>query len=196
MAEREQGDFELVLGNKQLFSVLLLVIVLLGIFFAMGYLAGKSGPVVAPKETAIKIPTPPQRSEPAVVPETKTEPPSPAPRMEKTPEPVPKEPPKPPARSAPPAEVEGTAGPPDGKYLQAAALPKANAEAMAKLFARDGQSAHLAEAPGKNKSDEPIYRVLVGPFADNAEIAKARTYLKEKGIDKPIPRTYPDARSN
>src|SRR5664279_1675340 len=42
MAVRSEGEFELVLGNRQLFSVLGIVVVLLGIFFAMGFFAGKS----------------------------------------------------------------------------------------------------------------------------------------------------------
>jgi cytoskeletal protein RodZ len=36
----EDGEFELVLGNKQLLSVFFIVVVLLGVFFAMGYIAG------------------------------------------------------------------------------------------------------------------------------------------------------------
>lgn len=189
MAGREQGEFELVLGNKQLFSVLFLVIILLGIFFAMGYLAGRSGPTPAAKETVSRsTPSPPQvRAGPPVVREARNDPAPPA-----------TEKPAAPARKEAPKETpqETPASPPDGKYLQAAALPKTPADAMAKLFRRDGQSAHVAPAPGKSKSDEPMFRVLVGPFSDNTEIAKAREYLKEKGIEKPIPRTYPDARSN
>jgi cell division septation protein DedD len=39
---QEDGEFELILGNKQLLSVLFIIIVLLGVFFAMGFLAGRS----------------------------------------------------------------------------------------------------------------------------------------------------------
>src|SRR5450631_2165305 len=42
MTVRSEGEFELVLGNRQLFSVLGIVVILLGIFFAMGFFAGKS----------------------------------------------------------------------------------------------------------------------------------------------------------
>jgi cell division protein FtsN len=38
----EDGEFELVLGNKQLLSVFFIVVVLLGVFFAMGYIAGRN----------------------------------------------------------------------------------------------------------------------------------------------------------
>ena len=55
MPERSDGEFEFTLGNKQLFSVLFIVVVLLGLFFAMGFLAGRgtapeSGPKVARSE--------------------------------------------------------------------------------------------------------------------------------------------------
>ena len=39
MALREDGEFELVFGNRQLFGVLAIVVILLGIFFAMGWFA-------------------------------------------------------------------------------------------------------------------------------------------------------------
>lgn len=42
MPERSEGEFEFTLGNRQLFSVLFIVVVLLGLFFAMGFLAGRS----------------------------------------------------------------------------------------------------------------------------------------------------------
>jgi cell division septation protein DedD len=39
---REDGEFELVLGNRQLLSVFFIVVVLLGVFFMMGYILGRS----------------------------------------------------------------------------------------------------------------------------------------------------------
>ena len=38
----EDGEFELVLGNKQLFSVFFVVAVLFGVCFLMGYTVGKN----------------------------------------------------------------------------------------------------------------------------------------------------------
>ena len=40
MAGRDDGEFELILGNKQLLSVLFIVIVLLGVFWTGRKLAG------------------------------------------------------------------------------------------------------------------------------------------------------------
>ena len=42
MPSHEEGEFELVLGNKQLLSVFFLVILLLGVFFSMGYIVGRN----------------------------------------------------------------------------------------------------------------------------------------------------------
>ena len=42
MPRNEEGDFELVLGNRQLLSVFFILVVLLGIFFTMGYILGRN----------------------------------------------------------------------------------------------------------------------------------------------------------
>src|ERR1022692_1753609 len=39
---RTDGEHELVLGNKQLLSAFFVVVVLLGVFFTMGYFVGKN----------------------------------------------------------------------------------------------------------------------------------------------------------
>lgn len=44
MARNEEGEFELVLGNKQLLSVFFILVVLLGVFFTMGYIVGRNNP--------------------------------------------------------------------------------------------------------------------------------------------------------
>src|SRR5512141_3025391 len=48
MATHNDGEFELVLGNKQLLSVFFIVAVLIGVFFTMGYIVGRnSAPGIA-----------------------------------------------------------------------------------------------------------------------------------------------------
>src|SRR5260370_37561683 len=42
MPKNETGEFELVLGNRQLLSGLAVVMILLGVFFAMGYIVGRN----------------------------------------------------------------------------------------------------------------------------------------------------------
>ncbi|MGA2881578.1 MAG: hypothetical protein ABSG13_21720 [Bryobacteraceae bacterium] len=42
MPKNDDGEFELVLGNRQLISVFLIVVILLGVFFSMGYIVGRN----------------------------------------------------------------------------------------------------------------------------------------------------------
>ncbi len=42
MPKNEDGEFELVLANRQLLSVFFIVVILLGVFFTMGYIVGRS----------------------------------------------------------------------------------------------------------------------------------------------------------
>ncbi len=115
MATNEEGEFELVLGNKQLLSVFFIVVVLLGVFFTMGYIVGRSttpaptqvasidtqpGPLVVDPPTSSGKPSP--VGEPPAPPATRpTETASPKPEPVK-PEPVKPEPAKPePAKPEP-----------------------------------------------------------------------------------------------
>ena len=51
MPKNDEGEFELVLGNRQLISVFLIVVILLGVFFSMGYIVGRNSSGAA-SETA------------------------------------------------------------------------------------------------------------------------------------------------
>ena len=44
MPRNDEGEFELVLGNRQLLSVFFILVVMLGVFFTMGYIVGRSNP--------------------------------------------------------------------------------------------------------------------------------------------------------
>jgi hypothetical protein len=113
--KNDDGEFELILGNKQLLGVFFIVIVLLAVFFTMGYIVGrnstplitaetgKSGakPLVvdspAPKEGA-STPAPEASAPPAAEPGTKETPakePEPAKTVTKV---------EPPAKKEKPAE--------------------------------------------------------------------------------------------
>jgi cell division septation protein DedD len=53
LPKNDEGEFELVLGNRQLISVFLIVVVLLGVFFSMGYIVGRnSSPAAGAAEAA------------------------------------------------------------------------------------------------------------------------------------------------
>jgi cell division septation protein DedD len=136
---RDDGEFELILGNKQLLSVLFIIIVLLGVFFAMGFLAGRStGPkeISSAKGAAAQAPlmVEPGGSEPAAIqpakPAPASEPAGPPPqddikRIEPAapeavkPEPPKKEPPKETVSAKPPLAT------PPAKSVQPPVFPPA-----------------------------------------------------------------------
>ncbi|MBZ5636110.1 MAG: hypothetical protein LAO55_23525 [Acidobacteriia bacterium] len=182
MPRNDDGEFELILGNRQLMSVFFIVVILLGVFFAMGYIVGRNAsPVGAPEVASHR-------------PETKSvdaEPPSPT-RESAKPAPVdsPKEADSPPKETAsqqgpatkptpPPEPVKApsraaTSGQPEsGKtYLQLSAIDHDKAEIMVELLRKKSFSAIAAEIPEK----PGVFRVLVGPISD-ADINKTRADL-------------------
>ncbi|MCS7026853.1 MAG: SPOR domain-containing protein [Bryobacteraceae bacterium] len=102
MTRADDGEFELILGNKQLLSVFFVVVMLLGVFFAMGYIVGKNSipaeAYLSKKTEPIRVDpqasqssrspvaeTPVARPVPPVVGEAKpSQPPSPAPTPSET----------------------------------------------------------------------------------------------------------------
>ncbi len=87
MARSEDGEFELVLGNRQLLSVFFIVVVLLGVFFTMGYIVGRnSAPVVAEAQKkseplTVDSAPPPLDTPPSVIPKDISAPASTAPQL-------------------------------------------------------------------------------------------------------------------
>ena len=167
MPRNEDGEFELILGNRQLMSVFFIVVILLGVFFAMGYIVGRNsspvtGPDIAtrrPAESKPLVETPvPQRESPA--PETPKETASqqgPAAPAAARPEPVASAPVKQPVRA------DTSSQPESGKtYLQLSAIDHDKAEIMVELLHKKNFPAIAAEIPEK----PGVFRVLVGPVAD------------------------------
>lgn len=199
MATREDGEFELVLGNKQLLSVLFIVIVLLGVFFAMGFIAGRStgggGSLVADKSISSADGTPekrpvteaapvPMTSEPSLAPPPPASVAPPIPGTKAEPEPK-AEPAKPPTAAA--ASKSGfTEKPAAGIYLQVAAALQSDAEAMHAMLLTHGLKGCVTPAP-KNPT---LMRVLVGPFSTKEQVAPVREKLKAIGIDKAYTVSY------
>jgi cell division protein FtsN len=204
MPKTDDGEFELVLYNRQLLSVFFVVVVLLGIFFAMGYIVGRNaatperaataGPplIVEPARpggsplAAAPKPLPAQDLEEIVPPapatpqkaaEAKPQQPAPAPAAPKA------ESAKP--ASAPAQAQPASSGPQPGQtYLQVAATTRAEAEALRDQLSRKGFAAVIGPVPGQE-----MYRVLVGPLSDSAALAKTRSALQELGL-KPFTRRY------
>jgi cell division protein FtsN len=198
MPTNEEGEFELVLGNKQLLSVFVLVLLLLAVFFSMGYLAGRyTAPVTVaggppPEPIAVAggselVKPPPAPIEPT--PEPKPVPP-PVTTATPKPEPVKPEPPKPapvktePPKPEPPKPVKpAPAGALSrGSYLQVAATKPGDAEKLLQKLAAAGFRATTMPVP-----DSALVRVLVGPL-DSASVASTKAKLKLSGFDS-IPRS-------
>jgi cell division septation protein DedD len=209
MAVRSEGEFELVLGNRQLFSVLGIVVILLGIFFAMGFFAGKSVGQAAANSAAATAPTDqaplvvdaPQSSTTATAPSSQVpaaaEPAATAAKgaSEKVEDKRVAEGKKQPAASktaesplAKPATSKGAdqvVKPAPGSYLQVASTRLSEAQSLASLLRKHQFHVVLAESP---KAD--LVRVLVGPFGSPEATTQARSKLKSLDIAKPYPVKY------
>ncbi len=194
MPRNEEGEFELVLGNRQLLSVFFIVVVLLGVFFVMGYILGKNSSPATPEVASARkatdtspAPSPiiidksagksSAAGEPVVekpVPVEKEKP------VEKAPEPKKAEP-----KPAPVAAASSKSGePPKGSlFLQVAAVGRAEADVVAKVL--KGKGFDIWIAPTEKDS---IFRVLVGPI-QKSEQGKTRGELDALGF-KPFPRSY------
>lgn len=203
MAKNEDGEFELILGNRQLLSVFFIVVILLGVFFTMGYIVGRNS-AAAPQEVAA---TPKTESKPLVVNSPAREasaptslPPNETPAAsepEKTekpaaetpkPKPAPVQPepvkPKPPA----PAPAASSDLPAVGQtYLQLAATSEHEARLEVDVLRKKGFTAIASEIPEKRGT----FRVLVGPVPEGGT-NKMKSDLNAAGFpgDKAIRRTF------
>jgi DedD protein len=185
MPHNEEGEFELVLGNKQLLSVLFIVMILLAIFFAMGYVVGRnSAPVdVARREPYVRT------DAPSAMPERRPQQKQPEPQQESAPAPAPEnsptEPEAKPLRSIEIGQLTGTLPQAGQTFLQVRATGKPEAEILVELLVKKGFHAFVAPGP-----TEQLHRVLVGPVKDNAELAKIRGDLEQAGFNKTFVRKY------
>lgn len=189
MPSEQEREFELVLGNRQLFSVLFIVIVLLAVFFSMGYVMGRnSAPAVAARsaEPASRETVSPRPSA------SSTQPAAPAGDTTSTPSqslPLPTPAASTPAQSpqSKPLEVAPvsvTEPQPGQTYWQVSAVAKPEAELLVEVLTNKKFRAIVA--PGPN---EKLFRVLVGPARDQAELGKLRSDLEQAGF-KPMLRKY------
>lgn len=200
MPSNQDGEFELILGNKQLLSVFFIVVVLLGVFFAMGYVVGRNSTPLradaggAPKtaasgdtpRTTAETPAEPARTEtqppPAAAPEREqpqaTEP-APAPDRTHTAEPT---------RPTAPAPEEKAAAdaPPAGIYWQVAATRQVEADMLVDLLKGKGFKARTVPAPGS----DGYFRVIVGPAPNTAALSSLKASLEAAGYKQPIKRDY------
>jgi DedD protein len=190
LKKNQDGEVELILGNGQLLGVFFIVVILLGLFFGMGYIMGRnSGAASVELATAPKAEPKPVEVEPAApkaaAPEASAPAPPPPEESKKenlkeadSKEAEPKEAAKPveagQARSKPgPATAES----PSGAYLQLAATTQHEAELEVDVLRRKNFRAITMEVPDKPGT----FRVLVGPIADGG-VNKARDDLQDAGF--------------
>jgi cell division protein FtsN len=207
LARTEEGEFELILGNRQLISVFLIVVILLGVFFSMGYIVGRnSAPVatearntppakpivVEPSRTPAKeaakekdtdqpasIEPAPQSTPPPPAAEKK-EPVKPAPAVTPAPAPAAEKKPAP-----EPASTSTVEQPPAGRYWQVVSTSRHEAEIISGAIAKKGIKTIVTPAP-----KEGFFRVLVGPLGDAADISKTRADLEAAGFKNPVLAKY------
>ena len=207
MAKNEEGEFELVLGNRQLISVFLIVVILLAVFFSMGYIVGRnsapgtavetarnsanSGSEAAPKVSPAApapsqdvAPAPAEESPASTHPEQAAPTPSNAPSERPTTKARKEAKPEPaPERVSTPAAAPGEPGP--GQYWQVVATARPDAEIIAEALGKKGFHTLVTPAP-----KEGVFRVLVGPLKDAPEQAQTRTNLEAAGFKNPMLRKY------
>jgi cell division septation protein DedD len=196
MPKNEDGEFEVVLGNRQLLSVFFIVVILFGVFFTMGYIVGRnSAPAVAaapaPARTetaeartpAVAVQPAPvfQPPAPASQPAPQTPPPPRVTRTEAATEPAPaveKPKPEPPKREPPAPKPAADPEPGPGRlYLQVAAVGRPEAELEVNTLKKRGFPAHVGPGPR-----EGIFRVLVGPYKTAADAARIKAELEGLGF--------------
>lgn len=187
MPKNEDGQFELTLGNRQLLSVFFIVVILLGVFFTMGYIVGKnSAPLVAevastrgsgksivvespsggaPAVTVPVIESPGSKSEPIHTEPAREPKREPEVKAEKKAEKKVEAKAETKAEKATEkkaekkAETKAAAG---QSYLQLAATGKREADVMIEVLKSKGFPAIAAEIPEK----QGTFRVLVGPIPE------------------------------
>jgi cell division septation protein DedD len=197
MRNNETGEFELVVGNKQLLSGFFIVVLLFAVAFAMGYVVGQNtqrparlasegGPASAAANNAAD--SRPQPASPAPVPVSST-PPAPDAAAgqtptEASPQPATQPTTQPSQGSQPAAEQPAPASTgivasselPPGSFWQVLAVKPEVAEAMRSTLKDKGFQVSLT--PGTNN----LTRVLVGPYNDSPSLGRAKTELETAGF--------------
>jgi DedD protein len=180
------GEKELVLGNKQLISLFFVVVALCGVFFAVGYMIGRntSKPAAASADGASVAPVA------SAAPVQESEPPRETAAADTSRAPVDTQPvttpaasassappePEPATRTRPATETPGVpvAG---ATYLQVTALRRDDADKLVKTLREQNFPTLLAES-----SKPDLFRVMVGPYHQTADVADAKARLKSLGF--------------
>jgi cell division septation protein DedD len=220
LPKNDEGEFELVLGNRQLISVFVIVVALLGVFFSFGYIVGRnSSPAGASDAAKSNSDTHPAESTPADG--SSSADPSQATAQPSATGSAPDDSARaqaPPAATQPERPVDA---PQPVKSARAAAretkpkpFPERDATPAPERAAPGGQLAGgqywqvvattrpdaeiIAEALSRKgfhavlapAPKDGVFRVLVGPLGDASTQAQTRTNLEAAGFKNPIMRKY------
>jgi cell division septation protein DedD len=195
MLRSNESETEILLGNKQLLAIFFAVAILLGIAFYGGYVVGRGAKAHAPvtptpapaTETAAAPSNPPSGGETHSVPAESgavSEPPATDTASTST-EPPPLGSPK--RTAAPAAPSEEPFKPHSGQtFLQVTATGRDEAFAIADVLQKKGFHSHAVPKPGSAK----LYRVLVGPVQDAADLSSTRDSLRRTGFREVIVQHY------
>jgi cell division septation protein DedD len=201
MRNNETGEFELVVGNKQLLSGFFIVVLLFAVAFAMGYVVGPN--TQRPAKLASEggsssgaangaADSRPQPASPAAPVPVSSTPPAPDAAAGQTPtdsapQPTTQPTTQPSQGSQPAAPEKPAAAPaatgivasselPPGSFWQVLAVKPEVAEAMRSTLKDKGFQ--VALTPGTNN----LTRVLVGPYNDSPSLGRAKTELETAGF--------------
>jgi len=190
MRNKDTGEFELVVGDKQLLSGFFIGVLLLAVVFAMGYVLGQSSPKSAKitPETTPTTSTSASDSRPQASPSTAAAAAPPEPAAASVPvlntDPAPGEaPPQPttvPAKEtsepvAPP-KAPPAAEPAAGTYWQILAGSQTSADALSQTLR--GQGFPVTTRPGING----LTLVWVGPYRDKESLSRGKKKLEDAGF--------------
>ena len=201
MRNNETGEFELVVGNKQLLSGFFIVVLLFAVAFAMGYVVGQN--TQRPAKLALEggaagtaintaadsrplpaspvTPAPVQSAPPAQDASAGQQP------LDSTPQTAPQTTTQPAQGSQPAAGEKAATAPatagvvasselPPGSFWQVLAVKPEVAEAIRQTLKDKGFQVSLT--PGTNN----LTRVLVGPYSDSPSLGRAKTALETAGF--------------
>ncbi|MDQ2842066.1 MAG: SPOR domain-containing protein [Acidobacteriota bacterium] len=90
------------------------------------------------------------------------------------------------AQAGGPSTAEAFAPQVGQQFLQVAAVSRDEAEALADVLHKKGFRAHAVPKPGNAK----IYRVIIGPIRDTADLSSTRDSLMRTGFREVIPQRY------
>jgi len=177
MRNNDTGEFELVVGNRQLLSGFFIVVLLFAVAFAMGYVVGQNSP--RSTKAMAESSTPPVSAADSVRPSASTAPPpqpAPAPVADTVPAPPAEAPPEPTTQPVRESDAPAAAELPPGSYWQVIAVAQQEAEGIYKTLKDRGFPTVMSPGP-KN-----LVRVLVGPYNDTQSMGKAKTDLENAGF--------------